>query len=228
MEFWGELWAQWKVTISYAKLWLLESFSFPAPTAHHCPKAGMVILESNLAVFNIVNPPPKTAPKLTKIILLPFTAQYIPEYLGPLMQRPHSLEKTLMLGKIESRKRRGRQRMRWLDSITDLTNMSLSNLQEMGTGKPGVLQSMGSQRVGHNWATEQQHPRYIKVLPSCSLSLDVHAKVAFYPFSFNTLTSDPNLQNCLSEWEVIVTLEPTTPSCSVFYCPLPQTAVGRT
>ena len=51
--------------------------------------------------------------------------------LGHLMRRTDSLEKTRMLGKIEGRKRRGRQRMRWLDGITDLTDMSLSNLREL-------------------------------------------------------------------------------------------------
>ena len=70
------------------------------------------------------------------------------QYFGPLMQRADSLEKTLMLGKIEGRRSRGQQRMRWLDHITDLMIMSLSKLQELvWTGKPGMLQSMGSQRV---------------------------------------------------------------------------------
>ena len=64
--------------------------------------------------------------------------------------------KELMLGKIEGRRRRRWQRMRWLDGITDSMNTSLSKFQELlWVGRPGVLQSMGSQRVGHNWATKQ-------------------------------------------------------------------------
>ena len=78
------------------------------------------------------------------------------QYFGHLIRRADSFEKTLMLGKIEGRGRRRRQRMRWLDGIAGSMDMNLSRLQEIVKDKePGVLQSMGSQRVGHDLATEQ-------------------------------------------------------------------------
>ena len=76
------------------------------------------------------------------------------QYFGQLMQRTDLLEKTLMLGKIEGRRRRGWQRMRWLDGITDLMDMSLNKPGSWWwIGKPGMLQSMGH-RIGQDWATE--------------------------------------------------------------------------
>ena len=74
------------------------------------------------------------------------------QYFGYVMRRVDSLEKTLMLGGIGGRRRRGQHRMTGLDGIPDSMHMSLGELQElvMETGRPGVLQFMGSQRVGHN------------------------------------------------------------------------------
>ena len=75
--------------------------------------------------------------------------------LGPMMRRTDSLEKTLMLGKIEGGRRRGRRRMRcWMESPTQWTWVWARSGSWWWTGRPGVLQSMGSQRVGRDWATE--------------------------------------------------------------------------
>ena len=103
-------------------------------------RAPWTARRSNQAILKEINPEYSLEGLILKL-----------QYFGYLMRRADSLEKTLMLGKIEDKRRRGQQRMRWLGGITDSMDVNLSKLWDIGEDRGAcVLQSMGSQRVGRD------------------------------------------------------------------------------
>ena len=140
----GESW-----TIKKAECWRINAFELWC--WRRLLRVPLTARRSNWSILKEINPEYSLEGLRLKLKL---------EYFGHLMQTANSLEKILMLGKIESRKRRGQQRMRWLDGIIDSMDMNLGKLGRWSeTGKPGVLQSMGS-RVWHDLVTEQQQWKF--------------------------------------------------------------------
>ena len=157
----GKKWKQWQTLFSWApeSLWTI-TMVFPVVVYGCEPKNWCFLtvvlkktLESPLGSKEIqpVHPKGNQSWVFIEGLMLKLKVQHF----GHLMWRTDSFGKTLMLGKTEGRRRRGWQRMRWLDGTSDLVDLSLSTSSSCWyTGKSGVLRSVGSQRVRHDWEAE--------------------------------------------------------------------------
>ena len=128
--------------------WVLKNWCFQSVVQEKTLKVPWTARRSNQSVLKEINPE-----YLLERLILKLKLQYF----GHLMERADSLEKILMLGKIEGKRRGEQQRIKWLDSIVDSVDMNLSKLwREWRTEVPSVLQFMRWQRIGRDSETEQQ------------------------------------------------------------------------
>ena len=143
----------------HIRLWELESKEGRAPknwylqtvVLEKSPEHPLDSKRSNQSISKGINPEYSLEGLMVKL-----------HYLGHLMRTANSLEKSLMLRKIEGRRRRGYQKMRWLNGITDAMDMNLAKSRRWwGAGSPGMLQSTGSQRVGHDQALNNNNAKKV-------------------------------------------------------------------
>ena len=137
----------WMLELDYWENWALKDWfcwTVVLKTLESPLQGDQTARRSNQSIRNEISPEYSLGGLMLKL-----------QYFGHLMWRTNWFEKTLMLGKIEGRRRKGWQRMRWLDGITDLIYMSLNKLWALSMDRQAyVLQSMGSERLGHDWAAE--------------------------------------------------------------------------
>ena len=161
----------WELDHKEAWVWRIDAFE---PWYwRRCLRVPWTARRSNQSIWKEISPEYSLEGLMLKLKLQSF---------GPLMQRTDSLEKTLMLGKIEGRRRRGQQRMRWwMASPTQWTWVWVNSGRWRWTGKPGMLQSIGLQRVRHNWVTELNWSSKTIVKATCLTHPQLWAKLLSAP-----------------------------------------------
>ena len=194
-------------TIKKAEHWRADAFELCWKRLLRVPWTAKI---SNQSILKEINPECSLEGLMLKLKL---------QYFGYLMQRENSLEKTLMLGKIEGRRRRGWQRMRWLDGIINSMGMSLINSGSCWwTGRPDVLQSMGVAK-SHTWLRDWTDwcPIFLHLERISRKELDHHSKKWSDSYRRNMVMKEIQLYLYVLRLQITIP-ETLSPICFSWIC----------